>query len=126
MAGGRGERGSAAVGFALTAPLVLAIAVAVIQIVLTMHVRTALVSAAAEGARAQARAVLSPGVGERRARMLAERSLAAGLVEEVVVRRERVADVVLSSVHIRARLPWLGVLVPIGIAVDGHALEEPR
>ena len=119
------ERGSAVVGFTLTAPLVLAVAVAIVQVALTMHVRTVLVSAAAEGARAQARAGLAAGVGERRARMVAERSLAAGLIEDVTVRRERVAGIVLSSVHMRARLPWLGVLLPIDIAVDGHALEEP-
>lgn len=122
---GRSDRGSAVVGFSLTAPLVLAVAIAIIQITLTMHVRSVLVSAAAEGARAQARAGLASGVGEQRARALAERSLAVGLVEQVSTRRERVGGLVLSTVRIRARLPWLGMLAPMDLTVVGHALEEP-
>lgn len=121
----RRDDGSAVVGFTLTAPLVMAVAVGIIQLALTMHVRTVLVSAAADGARAQARAGFLSGVGVERARALAERSLAAGLVEDVTARRERVAGIVLSRVEIRARLPWLGLLLPVQMSVEGHAVEEP-
>lgn len=121
----RREDGSAVLGFALVAPLVLACTVAVLQVGLTMHVRTVLVAAAAEGARAQARMPGMPGAGELRARELVARSLAAGLVDEVLSRRERLDGQLFSSIEIRARLPWLGLLLPMGLVVRGHALEEP-
>ena len=125
----RRDDGSAVVGFSLVAPLVLAVAIAVLQIALTMHVRTVLVSAAAEGARAQARAgsgmAVDPGAGVQRARAIAERSLAAGLVDGITARRERVGGIVLATVEIRARMPLLGLLAPMELTVQGHALEEP-
>lgn len=119
------ERGNAVVGFSLVAPLLLAVTIAVLQLALTMHVRTVLVSAASEGARAQARVGAAPGAGEARARALAARTLAADLVEDVIVRRERVSGVVLAAVRIRARMPLLGLLAPIEMSVEGHAIEEP-
>lgn len=120
-----GERGNAVVGFTLVAPLLLAVALGVLQLALTMHVRTVLVSAASEGARAQARVGAPPGAGEARARQLAARTLAADLVENVTVRRERVGGVLLASVEVRARMPLLGLLAPLEMSVQGHAIEEP-
>lgn len=120
----RGERGSAVAGFALVMPLLLAVALAVLQLLLTVHVRTTLTAAAAEGARAQARSGAPAGAGEVRARALADRSLAAGLVESVTTRRERAEGVPVTAVEIVASLPLLGILAPLRMTVVGHALTE--
>ena len=48
----REDRGSAVVEFALVTPLLLLVALAVLQVTLALHVRSTLTAAAAEGARA--------------------------------------------------------------------------
>lgn len=118
------DRGSAVVGFALIAPLLLALALAVVQVALTMHVRTTLVSAATEGARAAATAGSTAAIGEHRTRMLLERTLAGELVESVDVRAEVHRGARLVAVEVGARLPLLGLLGPASMTVVGHALQE--
>ena len=61
---GRKDSGSAIVDFVLVAPLLIAVALAILQVILVMHVRTVLTSAAAEGARAAALAGADPRAGE--------------------------------------------------------------
>ena len=58
----KGDRGSAVVEFALVTPLLLLVALAVLQITLALHVRSTLTAAAAEGARAGALAYAGLGV----------------------------------------------------------------
>lgn len=118
------ERGSAVVGFALVAPLLVALALAVIQVALTMHVRTTITSAATEGARAAATAGSTAVIGEERTRMLLERTLAGGLVQSIDVRAEVHHGARLVAVEVEANLPLLGLLGPASMTVVGHALQE--
>lgn len=118
------DRGSAVAGFALVAPLLVALALAVVQTALVMHVRTTITSAAMEGARAAATVGSSAAVGEERTRMLLARTLAAGLVESVAVRAESQGGTRLVAVEVDARLPLLGLLGPTDMTIVGHALQE--
>lgn len=120
----RSDAGNAAVGFSLVAPLVLTVALAVLQVILTVHMRTTLTSAAAEGARAAARAGATLDDGEVRAWDLARRSLAGGLVEHVIARRELASGLPVTAVEVTAQLPLLGMLTPLDMTVVGRALTE--
>jgi len=119
-----GERGSAAVEFALVAPLVIAIALLVLQVALAVHVRTTLIAAAAEGARAAALAGAPLQAGEQRARALLEGNLAEGLVTDVRAERGVEDGQLVTSVTVQARLPLLGLLGVTTMRVTGHAIQE--
>ena len=119
-----GDRGNATVEFALVTPILLALALGVLQLALVLHVRTTLTAAAAEGARAAALAGADLSAGERRARALLDGNIAEGVVESVVVQRERRDAALLVAVRIDARLPLLGMLGPTAMVVEGHAVQE--
>jgi len=121
---GGDERGNATVGFALVTPMLIAVALAVVQLALTLHVRTTLAAAAAEGARAAALSGSDAAAGERRTRAILEGNIAAGSVQQVTVQRELRSGVLVVSVRIDARLPLLGMLGPTAMQVEGHALQE--
>jgi hypothetical protein len=118
------DRGSAVVEFALVAPLLLLVALAVVQTALAMHVRSVMTAAAAEGARSAALAGSHLALGEQRTRQLLAGNLAEGVVEEVVAARrlERAGPVV--EVRVTARVPLLGLFGPTGMQVTGRALDE--
>lgn len=119
-----GERGNATVGFALVTPMLIAVALAVLQVALTLHVRATLAAAAAEGARAAAMVGADALAGEQRTRAILDGNLAASVVDGISVRRELHDGVLVVAVRIAARLPLLGMLGPSVMTVDGHALEE--
>lgn len=121
---GRKDAGSAIVDFVLVAPLLIAVALAILQVVLVMHVRTVLTSAAAEGARAAALAGADPRAGERRARAIIDETIASESVERIVVRRQMAGGATIMALDIEARLPLLGLLGPTVIHVRGHSLQE--
>ncbi len=118
------ERGSAVVEFALVAPLLVAVALAVMQIALTLHVRSTLTAAAAEGARVAALAGSQLSTGERRARELLDGNLAASVVSSVHATRLVEHGIVMTRVRIEARLPLLGLLGPESMDISAHALQE--
>ena len=120
----RDDRGSAIVDFVVVAPLLIAVALAVLQIILVMHVRTVLISAAAEGARAAALADSNPASGERRARAIIGESIAASAVERIEVHPVMSGGVMMMAVSIDARLPLIGLLGPTAMHVQGHSLQE--
>ncbi|MBK9740805.1 MAG: pilus assembly protein [Actinobacteria bacterium] len=120
----RGDRGSAVVEFALVAPLLVLVALAVLQVALAMHVRATLTSAAAEGARAAALAGSDPAAGVRRARALLGRNIAGSVVDDVTARRAVVDGMPVIAVRISATLPLVGLLGPQTVLVEGHALQE--
>ena len=120
----QGSSGSATVEFALVAPLLLAVALAVVQLALTLHVRTTVTSAAAEGARAAALAGADLSAGERRVRSLLAHSIAGDVIDDITVRRDLRGGLVVVSVGVDARLPLIGLLGPTVMHVDGHALAE--
>lgn len=118
------ERGNAAVDFALVTPLLLVVALAVVQLTMFLYVRMTLTSAAAEGARAAALAGSNPVFGEQRARDLVAGTLAADVVDAVHVRREMQEGLSVLTVSIEARLPLVGLLGPSVLTVSGRALAE--
>lgn len=119
-----GDAGSAVVEFALVVPILLAVALAVLQIALALHVRATLTSAAAEGARAAALSGADLSAGERRTRDILSTTIGADLVDGITVWREWREGSFVVAVGIDATFPVLGLLGPTAMHVDGHALQE--
>lgn len=120
----RGDRGSAAVDFVLVAPIVLLLAVGVLQLALALHVRSTLTSAAAEGARAASLAGADPAAGIARTRVLLGDSLAGAVVRDVEGRLVDAGGVRAMVIRIDADLPLIGLLGPRALSVEGRALAE--
>lgn len=118
------DRGSAVVEFALVTPLLLLVALAVLQVTLALHVRSTLTAAAAEGARSGALADSGLGVAEARTRQVLDDALGGGAAEQVEASRARVDGVEVVRVRVTARLPLLGTLGPTALSVEGHAIRE--
>ena len=122
----REDRGSAVVEFVLVTPLVLLVALGVLQVVLFLHVRTTLVAAAAEGARIAALHGGTLQAGERRTRTVLADALAGEVVETVRAQRRTEDGLPVVAVTVTARIPLLGLLGPSGLSVRGHAVVEPQ
>lgn len=105
-------------------PLVLLLAVAVVQVALVLHVRATLTAAAAEGARAAALAGADPFAGERRARQVASEALSANAVRDVRVHRVVEDGLPLIVVTLTAHPPVVSLLGSVDVTVDGRALVE--
>jgi hypothetical protein len=120
----RSDRGSAVVEFALVAPLLLLVALAVLQVTLALHVRATLTAAAAEGARAGALAGSGLRVAETRTRDVLADALGGDAAQDVVAERSRLGGVEVVRVRITARLPLLGTLGPTALSIEGHAMAE--
>lgn len=120
-----GDRGSATLDFVLVAPLVAVLALGVVQVAITMHIRSTLAAAAAEGARTAAAWGASPLHGTQRARELMADNLAGDVVTAVSTRYERREGLPVATVRIDGRIPLLGLLGPQGLSVEGSALREP-
>ena len=120
----RGDRGSAVVEFALVTPLLLLVALGVLQVTLALHVRSTLTAAAAEGARAGALAGAGLRVAESRTRDVLADALGGDAAEDVVATRARLDGVDVIRVRVTARLPLLGTLGPTALTVEGHAIGE--
>lgn len=118
------DRGSAIVDFVLVAPILIAVALAALQVILVMHVRIVLTSAAAEGARAAALAGADPRAGQRRAQAIIDETIASGSVESITVSRESWGRDSVMALEIEARLPLLGLLGPSTLRVKGHSWQE--
>lgn len=120
----REDRGSAVVEFALVSPLLLLVALAVLQVTLALHVRSTLTAAAAEGARAGALAGSGLAVAESRTRDVLDDALGGDAAQAVDASRTTLDGVDVVRVRITARLPLLGTLGPTALTVEGHAIEE--
>ena len=118
------DDGSAVVEFVVVVPLLVLLLLAVVQVGLALHVRSTLVSAAAEGARVAAVSGGDAGVAERRTRSALADTLADGVVESVTATRRTVSGVPTVALEIRARLPLVGLLGPTALVVQGHAVAE--
>jgi hypothetical protein len=112
------------VEFALVTPLLLLVALAVLQITLALHVRSTLTAAAAEGARAGALAGSGMRVAEARTRDVLATALGGDAAQRVEASRTRLDGVPVVRVRVTARLPLLGTLGPTALTVEGHAMEE--
>ncbi|MGA0932574.1 MAG: TadE/TadG family type IV pilus assembly protein [Candidatus Nanopelagicales bacterium] len=120
----REDRGSAVVEFALVTPLLLLVALAVLQVTLALHVRSTLTAAAAEGARAGALAGSGLRIAESRTRDVLASALGGSAAQDVVAARTRIEGVEVVQIRITARLPLLGTLGPTALTVEGHAMAE--
>lgn len=120
----RADRGSAVIEFALVVPLVLVVALGVLQVTLALHVRSTLTAAAAEGARAGALAHSGSGVAERRTREVLANALGGEAVESVRADMSRIDGVPVVRVSITARVPIIGLSGPASMTVEGHAMAE--
>ena len=110
--------------FALVAPLVLLVALGVLQLALALHVRSTLTAAAAEGARAGALAYSSPSFAEQRTRAILSDALGGGTAASIEADRTVVGGVPVMRVRITARLPLVGFMGPTALSVEGHAMVE--
>ena len=118
------DRGSAVVDFVLVGPLLIVVALSVMQVTLALHVRTTLTAAAAEGARAAAMAGSSVQIGEQRSREVLAGNLAESTIESVEVGTLLDSGIGYTEVTIRARLPLIGLLGPSMMSVRGRAIRE--
>ena len=106
------------------APLLILVALAVIQIALVAHLRATLTSAAAEGARAASLAGSSVHVGEARTRELLHATVGDDVIDDVVAYPTSVEGIAVMAVRIEASPPMVGLLGPRTVVVEGHALRE--
>lgn len=115
------DDGAATVEWTLVAALLTMLFLAVLQIGFAMHVRTALVDAAAEGARLAGLEGADAADGAARTEELIGLVLHPGYAERVeVVRGEQLVEVT-----VRAPLPLIGLVgFPEGIEVSAHAPVE--
>lgn len=118
------DRGSAVVDFVLVGPLLIGLALVVVQIGLALHVRTTLTAAAAEGARVAAMAGSNLHIGEARAREVLRGNLAESTIDSVGVATLMESGVGFTEVTIQAHLPLVGLLGPSVMSVHGRAIKE--
>lgn len=121
----RTERGSAIVDFLLVSLLVTVLVLGVIQLALTLHVRTILIDSAAEGARYGALEGNGLAAGERRAAELISSTLPDAYARDLSAGYLSYGTMTLVEIRVSAPMPVLGLLGPSGvIAVTGRAVQE--
>lgn len=119
------EAGSAVVDFVLVGALTTVLFVAVLQLALTLHVRSTLIDCAAEGARYGSLADRTPEQGAARAEDLIAMSLQPRFSQDVDAEVVDVGGMAVVEVRVEAPLPLIGLLGPSGaLHVTGHALRE--
>lgn len=118
------SRGSAVIDFALVVPLVLAVVLAIAQIVFAWHVKVIMTSAAQVGAQAAAASGANLSEVESTVGRRLSGSLAEGLVSNVDVEMVGSGGVGLAKVSVSGRLPILGLLGPKGLQVTGYSVVE--
>ena len=120
-----GDRGSAPAEFALVGGLLAMLAVAVLQLSLSLHVRNTLIDAASEGASYGALADRGPVDAARRTAELIELAVGAGYAQDIVVSTGSWNDYPVLAVTVRAPLPLVGLFGPgNALEVTGHAVVE--
>lgn len=111
--------------FLLVSVLLTVLVLGVVQLALTLHVRTVLIDSAAEGARYAALDGNSLVDGAARTRLLIDSSLPADYSQRVDTARADYRGVRVVEVHVAAPVPVLGLLGPAGmIDVTGRAVDE--
>ena len=120
------DRGSAVAEFVMVGALLTALALAVVQLALALHVRNTLVDAAAEGARYASLADSTPADGVLRTRELVAAALGEGYPVEVGAREVAFHGHPAIEITVSATLPIAGLLGPPSVLeVSGHAALEP-
>lgn len=118
------EHGNASVEFALVAPLLMLVALAVLQLMLAIHVRTVVTSAAIEGARVAALVDGDLNRAESRTRSILESNIAGTAVQSISASRVTEGVNELFAVVVETELPLLGFYGPTSMKLTGHALAE--
>ncbi len=119
----RGDEGNALVEFVLVSALVIALAMGVIQLALTLHVRNMMVSAASEGARLAASNDRGPQDGVDRTRWLLHESI-GGIETSVTAEDARIDGAPAVEVTVSAPVPLLGLWGAGTMTVSARAFEE--
>lgn len=121
----RDESGSAVVEFTLVSVILVALAVAVLQLALALHVRNTVLDAAAEGARYAALADNGLADGVARTRTLITAALGPGYAVDVDAGLSQYGGHPSTRITVRSALPLAGLLGPAhGLEVVGHAALE--
>ncbi len=118
------ERGNASVEFALVAPLLMLVALAVLQLMLAIHVRTVVTSAAIEGARVAALVDGDLNRAESRTRSILESNIAGSAVQSISASRVTTEGNEMFAVVVETELPLIGFYGPTSMKLTGHALAE--
>lgn len=123
------DSGSAIVEFVLVSLLVITLCLGVVQLALTLHVRTMLIDSAAEGARYAARYGHDLDDGTRRTRELITGALPADYASEVRAEYTQLTSSTgpgrqIVLIRVRAPLPLFGLLGPTVVDVSGRAVAE--
>ncbi|HEY5905998.1 MAG TPA: TadE family protein [Actinomycetota bacterium] len=124
VARARGERGTAAVEFALVLPIVLAIVLALVQVGLLVRDRLLVESAARAGART---AAVDPDEDAVRASVLrAAPALDEGAVSLAIARAgARGEPVTVTLTYVAAvRVPFVAWLFPEGVSMQAEATDR--
>jgi Flp pilus assembly protein TadG len=119
-----GEEGNASVEFALIAPLLMLIGLAVLQLMLALHVRTVITGAAIEGARVGALVGSDLVTAEERTREVLLANIAGATVVDVHASHTTLEGVPMIAVQVNAELPLIGVYGPTTMTLTGHAYVE--
>ena len=120
----RGESGSAPLQFVVALPILVLISVSIIQLVLVLHIRSTLTSAATEGARTAALAGSSPDRGIARISSALSGDLSQSTVSSVTIRPRTMFGTHVMETTILAQVPILGILGSVPLVIHGHALAE--
>jgi Flp pilus assembly protein TadG len=120
--GGRDERGSAVADFVMVGGLLTALALAVVQLALVLHVRNVLIDAAASGARYGTLADRTPADARQRTADLITGAVGAQYAARIAVGRSETSGVRTLEVRVVAPIPVVGLIGPLGtMEVAGHA-----
>ena len=118
------DEGNASVEFALVAPLLMLVGLAVLQLILAVHVRTVITSAAIDGARIGALVGSDLSAAEDRTRGVLSANFAGATVSNVQASRTQIDGIPMIAVNVDAELPLLGVFGPTTMTLTGHAFVE--
>ena len=110
--------------FALVAPLLMLVALAVLQLMLAIHVRTVITSAAIEGARVGALVGSDLQTAEERTREVLTENIAGAAVSNITATKTFVGEMPMIAVDVQADLPLLGLYGPTTMTMTGHAYAE--
>jgi Flp pilus assembly protein TadG len=120
----RDERGNATAEFALVAPLMLLVAIGVLQLTMALHVRATMTAAAAEGARIAALTDSDLAAGERRTRSILQGNVAGTAVRQIEATREVIEGMPVVTMQVSADLPLIGFFGPTQMRITASALDE--
>ncbi len=119
------DRGSAPVEFSLVSTLVVAVTLAVLQVVFVAHVRAIAVDSAIAGAARAALADTTDADGVARTRELIDVGLAAGLVRGVTSSAGALNGHAIVAVDVTVAIPVIGPWLTVGeTTVTGRAFRE--